>query len=106
MVVLQKPRWGVWKDPKGNFSQPSATEPSDQAEAVLAMSRGEMPVKAATGFSSDIPQMRFNENNPYLRGGRPTPQAVREVSSILANNPLSFWFHKELITHQTALFLV
>jgi len=85
--IAEAPMGGV-EGSEGNFSQPSATEPSDQAEAVLAMSRGEMPVKAANGFSSDIPQMRFNENNPYLRGGRPTPQAVREVSSILANNPL------------------
>ena len=87
--IAEAPMGGV-EGSEGNFSQPSATEPSGQAEAVLAMSRGEMPVKAATGYSGDIPQMRFNQDNPYLRGGRPSPQAVREVSNILENNPLSF----------------
>ena len=87
--IAEAPMGGV-EGSEGNFSQPSATEPSGQAEAVLAMSRGEMPVKAATGYSNDIPQMRFNQDNPYLRGGRPSPQAVREVSNILENNPLSF----------------
>ena len=47
--IASAPMGGV-EGSEGNFSQPSATEPSDQAEAVLAMSRGEMPVKAATGL--------------------------------------------------------
>ena len=46
---------------EGNFNEPSATSSSDQAEAVLAMSRGEMPVKAANGYSSDMP-MPFAQN--------------------------------------------
>jgi hypothetical protein len=47
--IAEAPMGGV-EGSEGNFSQPSATEPSDQAEAVLAMSRGEMPVKAANGL--------------------------------------------------------
>ena len=41
---------GGTETPEGNFNEPSATSSSDQAEAVLAMSRGEMPVKAAGGI--------------------------------------------------------
>ena len=52
--IAEAPMGGV-EGSEGNFSQPSATEPSDQAEAVLAMSRGEMPVKANDGYSGDIP---------------------------------------------------
>jgi chorismate mutase len=47
--IAEAPMGGV-EGSEGNFSQPSATEPSGQAEAVLAMSRGEMPVKAANGL--------------------------------------------------------
>ena len=50
--IAEAPMGGV-EGSEGNFSQPSATEPSGQAEAVLAMSRGEMPVKAAGGIYAD-----------------------------------------------------
>jgi len=66
MVVLQKPRWGV-EGSEGNFSQPSATEPSDQAEAVLAMSRGEMPVGMKLGgMPMPFAQNYMGANNPYI----------------------------------------
>ena len=52
--IAEAPMGGV-EGSEGNFSQPSATEPSGQAEAVLAMSRGEIPVKADDGYSGDIP---------------------------------------------------
>lgn len=86
--IAEAPMGGV-EGSEGNFSQPSATEPSGQAEAVLAMSRGEMPVKAATGYSSDMP-MPFAQNyGRPLSSTFPTATAKQEVSSILANNPLS-----------------
>ena len=40
---------GGTETPEGNFNEPSATSSSDQAEAVLAMSRGEMPVGMRLG---------------------------------------------------------
>ena len=78
--IAEAPMGGV-EGSEGNFSQPSATEPSDQAEAVLAMSRGEIPVKADDGYSGDIPflnqqakvkgilgQMRQNQTTPPMQG--------------------------------------
>jgi hypothetical protein len=62
--IAEAPMGGV-EGSEGNFSQPSATEFSDQAEAVLAMSRGEKPVKAANGYYAG--DMNFmGANNPYI----------------------------------------
>jgi hypothetical protein len=82
-ILQSVPDGGIASAPMGgvegseeNFSSPSATAPTDQAEAVLAMSRGEMPVKAANGFyAGDID----------LMGNRPT-QFNRRFPSISAQN--------------------
>jgi len=68
-ILQSVPDGGIASAPMGgvegseeNFSSPSATAPTDQAEAVLAMSRGEQPVKAANGFyAGDI---NFMGNSP------------------------------------------
>ena len=83
--IAEAPMGGV-EGSEGNFSQPSATEPSGQAEAVLAMSRGEMPVGMKLG---GMP-MPFAQNyRRPLSSTFPPATAKQEVSSILANNPLS-----------------
>ncbi len=75
--IAEAPMGGV-EGSEGNFSQPSATEPSDQAEAVLAMSRGEMPVGMALG---GMP-MPFAQNY-----GFPSQRAQDITAATLQQNP-------------------
>ena len=77
--IAEAPMGGV-EGSEGNFSQPSATEPSDQAEAVLAMSRGEMPVGMFLGGDLNI---------GASRGAFPPPNTVENVRRMggTANTP-------------------
>ena len=75
--IAEAPMGGV-EGSEENFSQPSATEPSDQAEAVLAMSRGEMPVGMALG---GMP-MPFAQNY-----GFPSQRAQDITAATLQQNP-------------------
>ena len=121
--IAEAPIGGV-EGSEGNFSQPSATEPSDQAEAVLAMSRGEMPVKAANGYSGDIPFLnqqakvkgilgQINQKVPPMQGQSmpitlaPALQSYKSISDLnpriqkayeqqLKSLPQKMNFNKEL----------
>ena len=73
--IAEAPMGGV-EGSEGNFSQPSATEPSDQAEAVLAMSRGEMPVGMFLGGELNI---------GARRGAFPPPNTVENVRRMGGN---------------------
>jgi len=82
--IAEAPMGGV-EGSEGNFSQPSATEPSDQAEAVLAMSRGEMPVKAANGFYAG--DMNFMGNPPTQYGTRfPSINSMNNAQTVMGGN--------------------
>jgi len=123
--IAEAPMGGV-EGSEGNFSQPSATEPSGQAEAVLAMSRGEIPVKADDGYSGDIPflnqqakvkgilgQMRQNQTTPPMQGQSmpitlaPALQSYKSIADLnpriqkayeqqLKSSPQKMNFDKEL----------
>jgi hypothetical protein len=82
--IAEAPMGGV-EGSEGNFSQPSATEPSDQVEAVLAMSRGEMPVKAATGYYAG--DMNFMGNPPAQYGKTfPSPTSMNNAQTTMGGN--------------------
>jgi len=90
-ILQSVPDGGIASAPMGgvegseeNFSSPSATAPTDQAEAVLAISRGEMPVKAANGFyAGDI---NFMGNSPTQFNGRfPPANTLENVRNMRAS---------------------
>jgi hypothetical protein len=74
--IAEAPMGGV-EGSEGNFSQPSATEPSDQAEAVLAMSRGEMPVGMFLGGELNI---------GARRGAFPSINSMNNAQTVMGGN--------------------
>ena len=90
-ILQSVPDGGIASAPMGgvegseeNFSGPSATAPTDQAEAVLAMSRGEMPVKAANGFYAGDIDFMGNRPTQFNRRFPPgnTLETVRKMGGM------------------------
>ena len=85
-ILQSVPDGGIASAPMGgvegseeNFSSPSATAPTDQAEAVLAISRGEQPVGMKLGGMMPMP---FRQN---YRTGFPPANTLETVRNMRAS---------------------
>ena len=91
-ILQSVPDGGIASAPMGgvesseeNFSSPSATAPTDQAEAVLAMSRGEQPVGMRLGgMPMPFRQNYMERNTPFITSSNAQNMTAEALAR---NNP-------------------